>query len=75
MTGARPGQRRPGLAVSADLIWGALRIRLRPGLDGPADPRWRDALAVVSVVLPLLFLVESAVVNLTFLASLPPGLR
>jgi len=53
MTDARPGQRRPGLAESADLIWGALRVRLRPGLDSAADPGWRDTLAVLSVVLPL----------------------
>jgi hypothetical protein len=63
MSGARAGQHRPGLAESADLIWGALRIRLRPGRDSSAAPRWRDALAVVSVVLPLLLLVYMAVLD------------
>lgn len=53
MTGARPGQRRPGFAESASLIWGAMRVRLRPGLDSAADPGWRDALAVLSVLLPV----------------------
>ena len=35
MAGARPGQRRPGAAESADLIWGAARLRLRVGRPGP----------------------------------------
>jgi hypothetical protein len=37
MVGARPGQRRPALAESADLVRGALRLRLRPG--GTRPPR------------------------------------
>jgi hypothetical protein len=69
MTGATAGQRRPGLAESANLIWGALRIRFRPGRDGSADRRWRDALAVVSVVLPLLFLLYFAVLDPVSLAK------
>jgi hypothetical protein len=55
--------------VSADLIWGALLIRLRPASHGSADPRWRDALAVVSVVLPLLFLLYFAVIDPVSLAA------
>jgi hypothetical protein len=31
MTSAREGQRRPGLAAAADLIWSGLWMRLRPG--------------------------------------------
>jgi hypothetical protein len=69
MTGASAGQRRPGLAESASLIWGALRIRFRPGRDASADRRWRDALAVVSVVLPLLFLLYFAVLDPVSLAQ------
>lgn len=56
MTGARAGQHRPGLADTANLIWGGLLIRLRPARPGTAWPLWRDALAVVSVLLPLAFL-------------------
>ena len=56
MTGARAGQQRPGLTETADLVWGALLIRLRPARPGTAWPRWRDALAVVSVLLPLAYL-------------------
>jgi hypothetical protein len=72
MTGARTGQRRPGLAESADLIWGALRIRLRPARDGSARALWRDALAVVSVVVPILFLVRFATSTAALLGSSGP---
>lgn len=70
MTGARTGQRLPGLAESADLIWGAMLIRFRPRRDGSAWPAWRDALAVVSVVLPLLFLVYFSITTASLLRSL-----
>lgn len=55
LAAARGGQRRPALADAVNLIWGALRIRVRAG-PGPLDPRWRDALAVCSVAAPLLLL-------------------
>jgi len=71
MTGARAGQRRPGLAESVDLIWGALLIRLRPGRYGAAGPEWGDALAVVSIVLPVFFLVYSAAATLAVFSGFP----
>jgi hypothetical protein len=63
LTAARDGH-RVGMADDADLIEGALRIRGRglarrlrnPRLPVVSDPRWADALAVASVVLPLLTL-------------------
>jgi hypothetical protein len=69
---ARGGQRWPALADAVNLIWGALRIRVRTR-PGPVDPRWRDALAVCSVVAPLLLLgvVAGAVLSL---AADPLGL-
>ena len=73
MTGARAGQRHPGVAESADLIWGALRIGLRPGSHGSPDPRWRDALAAVTVILPLLALLYFTTHDLLGLARLGPG--
>jgi hypothetical protein len=73
MTGAHAGQRHPGLAESANLIWGALRIGLRPGSHGSPDPGWRDALAGVSVVLPLLALLYFTAHDLLGLASLHVG--
>jgi hypothetical protein len=70
MAGARAGQRRPGLAESADLAWGALRIRLRL----TPESSWADALAVVSVVLPLVALVVYAGIGWNSLEQVPPRL-
>jgi hypothetical protein len=55
MTTPSAGKRRPGLAEAADLAWGALRVRLQPQRDG-GEPVWRDALAALSVILPLVML-------------------
>jgi hypothetical protein len=71
MTGARAGQQRPGPADTANLVWGALLIRVRPARRGTAWPLWRDALAVVSVVLPLAFL-ASQIVSVTTALTLYP---
>lgn len=49
------GSGEQALGDAVNLIWGALRIRVRTG-PGPLDPRWRDALAVCSVAVPLLLL-------------------
>ena len=54
MADAPPGKRRPGIAEAADLLWGALRIRCQPSRTGGAEPVWRDALAVVSLIVPLI---------------------
>jgi uncharacterized membrane protein len=59
MTAAPDGQQRPGLAEAADLIWGALRVRLQPQRSG-SEPAWRDALAALSVILPVIMLVTFA---------------
>lgn len=61
MAGAEPGQHRPGLAESADLLLGAARIRLRPGRALSDGPGWRDALAVYSIAAPLLVLTSSLI--------------
>jgi hypothetical protein len=73
MTGARAGQHRPGLADTANLAWGALLIRLRPARPGTAWPFWRDALAVVSVLLPLMVLAYSGLLSVATLATLRVG--
>ena len=57
MTAARPGQRRPGARESADLLWSALRIRVRTVLPGAASSPWADALTLFGVLLPLLMVV------------------
>jgi hypothetical protein len=56
MTAAPAVKRRPGIAEAADLIWGALRVRVQPQRDD-GEPVWRDALAVLSVILPVIMLV------------------
>ncbi len=60
MTAAPEGKRRPGIAESADLIWGALRVRFQPSRNG-AEPAWRDALAVLSVIVPVMILLITIV--------------
>jgi hypothetical protein len=52
MAGAGSGRRRPGLADSANLIGGALRIRLRAATTGSAG-QWREALGRAGILLPL----------------------
>jgi hypothetical protein len=45
-------RRRPGAMDIADMIRGGLRARLRLGRARRGDVRWRDSLAVASVVIP-----------------------
>jgi hypothetical protein len=60
MTAAPDAKRRPEIAEAADLIWGAVRVRCQPSRNG-AEPAWRDALAVLSVVLPAIVLMTTVV--------------
>ncbi len=53
LAGSQPGQEFPRLAETADLVWGAVRMRLRLGEPYPGNVS-RDALAIFSVVAPLL---------------------
>ena len=56
MAAAEPGQRRPALRESLDLLWSGLKIRVRMILRGADSQPWADALAFVAVLLPLLML-------------------
>jgi hypothetical protein len=58
MTGAGPGQDKPRLPETADLLFGAARIRMRPGRALSDRDGWRDALAMFSVAAPVLVLVS-----------------
>lgn len=69
MAGAGPGQSRPGLTESADLLLGAASIRLRPGRALSDGPGWRDALAVYSIAAPLLVLASSLISLIGWLAA------
>jgi hypothetical protein len=73
MTRAPEGKRRPGIAEAADLLLGALRVRCQPPCDD-ADPGWRDALAVLSIILPVLILLTAVAGEARLLLNFPaPG--
>ena len=78
MAGARPGQRRPGLPETADLLRSALGMRLVLAMrslgPGRRSQRWTDALALFSVVAPL-FLVIVAILEVAVPYRLPPESR
>ena len=54
MAAAQPGQRRPGARESADLVWSALKIRIRIVTRSAGSEPWAAALALTGVLLPLL---------------------
>jgi Domain of unknown function (DUF1707) len=60
MTTAPDRKRRPGIAEAADLILGAVRVRCQPSRNG-SQPGWRDALAALTVVLPVIVFTTTAV--------------
>jgi hypothetical protein len=62
MNAAEPGRDRPGLRESADLLAGAVLIRLRPGRALSDRNGWRDTLAIYSVAAPV-FMLSSAVLG------------
>ena len=57
MAGAGEGQRRPRLAESANVLWSALKMRLRGPADTAESRPWTDALALASLTAPLFLLV------------------
>jgi hypothetical protein len=56
LASAPPGKNRPDKGDVLDLIGGGLRARLRRSQTGAGNPAWRDALAVFSVVAPVILL-------------------
>ncbi len=58
LASARPSQRWPRLADAADLMLGALLIRVRALPRQAPDPAWRDALALLSLIVPILMLAD-----------------
>ena len=57
MAGAGEGQRRPRLAESANVLWSALKMRLRGPAPASESRPWTDALALFSLTAPLFLLV------------------
>ncbi len=74
MASARPGQRRPRLAESADLLRSALGMRLRAPRPGPPSRPWSDALALFSIAAPL-FLLVADILEVALPYHLPPTTR
>jgi hypothetical protein len=70
LASARPGQRRPGIVDVLDLFGGGARVRLRALLTGHQDPGWKNALALASLLAPLLLVALSLRQNLYWIASL-----
>ena len=58
LASARPRQRWPKIADAADLIAGAVRIQFRAWQEQPAGQAWSDALALISVIAPILLLAD-----------------
>jgi hypothetical protein len=56
MAAAPQGQKRPRLAESADVLWSALKMRLRGAVPVSENRPWADALALFSLVAPLFLL-------------------
>ncbi len=54
LASARPDQRRPGFAETLDLFGGGAKVRLRALLTGAPDPGWRNALALTTLITPIL---------------------
>ena len=67
---ASHGRRRPGAAETADLIKGAVLIRVRAAIGGQTDAGWQDALAVAGLLAAPLMAVLLAGQNLGWMATL-----
>ena len=70
LASAPAGQRRPGVADTLNLFGGAARVRLRRLLTGRPDPGWRDALALTSLIAPVVLVALALRQNLTWIAAL-----
>jgi hypothetical protein len=68
---ARPGQARPTLRETSDLIRGGLQVRAARAVAGAAGTGWRDALAVAGVLVPLIMSLNALRLGLAWWSSLP----
>lgn len=69
LTSAPEGTTRPSIADTADLIGGGIRARSRRlrSADGGSGGAWRDALAALSILAPVLVLAQLASNYVSFL--------
>ncbi|WP_157429852.1 hypothetical protein [Actinomadura oligospora] len=72
LSAARPGQTRPSPAEIADLLAGAIRIRLRPAVSGDGPSAWPAALALTGFLALLQLLANGVrfVINIPTTTSL-----
>ncbi|MEV0596613.1 hypothetical protein [Nonomuraea cavernae] len=59
LAGSRPGQSRPHIADTADLLAGAVRMHCRRAFGTVSAPAWRDAVAAGMALWPLLVLTDT----------------
>ncbi|GAA3470539.1 hypothetical protein [Nonomuraea roseola] len=74
LAGSRPGQTRPHLADTADLLAGAVRIHCRRAFGTVSAPAWRDAMAAGMALWPLLILTDTLARQVLSLAQSGPDL-
>ncbi|MUN42069.1 hypothetical protein [Actinomadura litoris] len=67
LSAARPGQRRPSAADAADLLYGALRIRLRHLAAGEGGSPWPGAFSITGFLAVCLLLAD----GLRFAVNVP----
>lgn len=72
VTAAAAGQRRATWRETADPLRGATRIWLAPRCPSTAEPGWRDALAVVSLGLPLIMALKPVAETAALEAAIYP---
>ncbi|KAB2350110.1 hypothetical protein [Actinomadura rudentiformis] len=58
LSAARPGQTRPSVADAADLLYGAVRIRLRRAVHGDTGSAWPGALAIAGFLATLMLVAD-----------------
>lgn len=59
MEAARPGQTRPTLRETSDLIRGGIAVRAGRAVATPAHAQWRDALSIAGLIVPLFLCVNT----------------
>jgi hypothetical protein len=73
VTGARPGQRRPTVGETANLVVSGLRARAQAAVTDFVNPAWVDAAAVVGLLAALVLLSQRVVRLLEGVVLYPGG--
>jgi hypothetical protein len=70
LAGARPGQARPSIADTFDLLRGAVRVHLRRAVSAPNAPGWPAATAIAGFLATLLLVAD----GLRFVVEAPQAI-